>query len=219
MTFQPRLPCLLLAAALAAGPTLAGCSAEPVDTAPDTPREAPADEPAETPSVTPDLPTPLDTGADARRERTLGDGAFEVRFGDQGGFDETTEEALVEIAEPTVVALEAQGWYVRVAAAEGFAGNAPQATTELLDRLDTTVSLEVAVDGEMVAVNCYTAETPRGTFRRTELTDGWISGSFEVEIVRCDGFSDQEIDYPREPFTVTGRYQRLPRTDPGGNSP
>jgi hypothetical protein len=208
MTLQPRLlPSLLPAAALAASLcllTLAGC-------APERATGAPADGPDDTADASPDLPTPLDTGADARRERTLGDGAFEVRFGDQGGFDETSEAAAVEIAEPGIVAFEAQGWYARVSG-EGLEEASPEATTDRLDRLDTTVSLEVAVDGEMVEVNCYTAETPRGGFTRTELTDGWVSGSFEVEIVRCDGFSGQEIEFPEEPFTVTGRFRRLPRT-------
>lgn len=195
----------LLAVALAAALAVTGCSPEKAD--------EPATQTAgETDPSSTVLPTPLNTGAEARRERILGDGAFEVRFGDQGGFDETSDKALVEIAAPGIVALEAQGWYARISS-QGLAEGSPEASTDSLDRLDTTVSLEIAANGEMVAVNCYAAETPRGTFRRTELTDTHVSGSFRVEIVRCDSFSGQEIDFPDEPFTVTGRYRHLPRTD------
>lgn len=140
------------------------------------------------------------------------EGEFTVEVSNGTGFGHESERASIEVATDNMIGLKASGWHVRVHARE-LPESGPGETTEF-GRNNTIMSLYVDIDGERKRVGCDPADPEQGTFTRTELTDTHVSGSFTLEFVSCDDYySAESVDVPGLPFTVTGSFSQLQRTN------
>ena len=111
-----------------------------------------------------------------------------------------------------MIGLKASGWHLRVHALD-LPESGPGETTEFGGN-NTMIQLYVDMEGERKRVGCDPADPEQGTFQRTELTDTQVSGEFTLEFVSCDDyFSAEPVDVPGLPFTVTGSFTDLQRTD------
>jgi len=151
-----------------------------------------------------------DSQGENKASASIPDGVtFELNVSNGMRFNHESPKAKVHSATNKIVSFKATDWYFRIHGLgleeEGVS------ETERLGKNNTILSMKVEINAKKVKVGCDPAKNPKGSFKRTELTNDTISGEFEVEFVSCDDYmTGKPVDYPKEPFTVTGRFNNFP---------
>lgn len=141
---------------------------------------------------------------------SLGDFRVEDSFG--AAFDESSTGARIGWARASMIDLRADGYRISIDA-RNLPETGPGVTTELGFN-NTTWSRSLDVDGRATSVSCKPGDPEQGRFERTSLSDAGISGSFEVEFVRCThGMTGQAVEVDGLPVTVIGTFEDLPLND------
>jgi len=139
-------------------------------------------------------------------------GSFRVQVSDGSGFSEASERASIEAATDSMFGFRAGGWHLRVDA-RGMPDTGSAETTEF-GANNTMLTMYVDVGSERKRVGCDPADPETGSFERTHLTETHVSGEFTLEFVTCeDYFSAESVEVPGLPFTVTGSFEGIKRTD------
>ena len=126
------------------------------------------------------------------------------------GFDSTSPGATIGNVGPDRIELDADGWdLVLVVDAEG------RVTSE------TQVVFELVFEERPRRVRCRPGDPAIGTLDTIAL-DGSLSGSFDVELARCeDASTGTPLGWPSKPLLLHGSFDRLPldaatkRAEPG----
>jgi len=140
------------------------------------------------------------------------DGSFNIQVSNGSGFSDDSERARIDVATDSMFGFKASGWHVRVNARE-MPDSGVAETTEF-GRNNTIMSMYVKTDGVRQRVGCDPADPAVGSFKRTKLTETEVSGEFTLEFVSCDDyFTAEPVEVPGLPFTVTGSFEDIKRTD------
>ncbi len=153
-------------------------------------------------------------GADAesRASNSSVEGSFSIQVSNGTGFDHTNDRASVEAATDSMFGFKAKDWHVRIDPT-GLPETGTATTTEF-GRNNTSIWMYVDIDGKKRRVGCDPADPEVGSFTRSELTENTVSGDFTIEFVECsDYFDASPVAAPGLPFTVTGLFKDIPRSD------
>lgn len=134
---------------------------------------------------------------------------FELHVSNGMSFNQNSKRAKAHPATNKIISFKATDWYFRI---HGLGlPDYGTAKTDKLGKNNTLLTMKVEIDGKNVKVACHTAENPKGSFHRTQLTDGFISGEFAVEFVSCNEYlTGKKTNYPEKPFYAKGNFSHFP---------
>lgn len=135
----------------------------------------------------------------------MAEDTFTITASNGISFDQDTKYAKVKWATDDAWAFDAG--FSLIFRIQGFRFNdGPIAETQELINNNTGFSFKTKINGESVAISCRGTEDDLvGWVKRTELTETRVSGSFEVQLVRCiDGNTTKPIEYEHLPIIVEG---------------
>jgi hypothetical protein len=124
-------------------------------------------------------------------------------FGLEGhlGFESTSPGATIDSVGPGRVELGAEDWDLHL-------------VFDAEDRVapETFVAFEFVFEERLQRVRCRPGESPGGTILTTRPTgSGELSGSFDVELARCERADTGEpLGWPPKPLVLHGSFDRLP---------
>jgi len=142
------------------------------------------------------------------------EGSFSVEVSSGGGFTQATSRARIEHIEHDLVGLKADRWHLRIE--PRIFSEEPVESTSEFNRANTFIHMPFEIDGNIQRIGCDPTNPVQGRFDRTDLSDTHMSGSFSFTVHSCRHFyTDEDLELPGLPWTVTGHFEGLPLSEPG----